>query len=694
MSKKIFIPIVSGFSGKGIQDAVKSLGGLKTAIAGVAASAAIMKSVDFAKSAIDQASQLQRNTAGLESVFGTATAQMEAFTKTSNAMGMSQAEAAKASTFLGTVLKSAGFPMEKVTAETKNLVGLASDLAAVYGYDVQEALTGMTALFRGEYDPIEKFGVAMKQSEINAELAARGQNKLAGAARRNAEQTIRLELLYERTRDAQGQFSEQTGSMFVEQMKLNAAFKDVQATLGTGLLPVLVNLFQSVAPALNDVMPQLQVAFNVIGESITKLTPYLDDLIKLFGDAVGAVAKAAGDLMPLFMAMVDVLVRFGKALIIGAIAFKALNAIFIIGQTVTKIHTALIIANAAASRAKAAGDTVATASQIGLNAAMAANPFGAVALALAAVVVGVVALTDAAKDVTEKSIPRLARMQERMKGVEVAGVGATSKMGGFSNMLYNNTLPAIKKTHEELLAFNRSFGVMSNTQFGSDTPWAKAAAAFKKADPDPDPYGGGGGTGETAAQKRAKKIKALADTIKKAFEAARARVSKAVTGFRESISLSSAVSERGDGTFGFNTGFMFRSMQRLINNSKDFAENIKKLKSGGADNALIQQLIDMGPGAGATAARGLLEQGSLGELMSLRNQLGGIGRAVGEAGNVAMTGMTSSMLGSANRALQGMVNSNNNTYNINLNKSNMSPAEIIAEIRRYEKTTGRKVLVA
>jgi hypothetical protein len=41
------------------------------------------------------------------------------------------------------------------------------DLAATYGYDVQEALLGMTALFRGEYDPIEKFGVAMKQNEIN-----------------------------------------------------------------------------------------------------------------------------------------------------------------------------------------------------------------------------------------------------------------------------------------------------------------------------------------------------------------------------------------------------------------------------------------------------------------------------------------------------------------------------------------------
>jgi hypothetical protein len=32
-----------------------------------------------------------------------------------------------------------------------------------FGYDVQEALLAITALFRGEYDPIEKFGVAMKQ---------------------------------------------------------------------------------------------------------------------------------------------------------------------------------------------------------------------------------------------------------------------------------------------------------------------------------------------------------------------------------------------------------------------------------------------------------------------------------------------------------------------------------------------------
>ncbi len=684
MSKKIFIPLVSGFNGKGVSQAVSSLGGLKKAIGGVVASAALLKSVDFAKSAVEQASNLQRNTAGLESVFGSLTERMTAFTKTSNAMGMSQADAAKASTFLGTVLKSAGFPMEKVAGETERLVALAADLSAVYGYDVQEALTGMTALFRGEYDPIEKFGVAMKQSEINAELAARGQNNLAGAARRNAEQTIRLELLYQRTADAQGQFGEQSGSMFVEQMKLNAAFKDIQATLGTGLLPVMVTLFQTVAPAIKDAMPGLLTMFDQLAVVITELTPYLDDVVRIFGDIMGDLASNMGTLIPMFMQLVDFAVNYGAAIVTGYIAMKTMTTTFMVMNSLQATYALLTGASTAATLLQTTATTGATGAQVALNAAMTANPFGAVAVAIGLVVGGLALLVTGIQKTTEESTGAnsgLQRMKERMEGVEVAGIGATETMGGFSNMLYNSTIPAIEST-------NKALGKIKFNDFNVHDYIPETVTRKPEEDKEDD------GTGETAAQKRAKKIKALADTIKKAFDSARARVSKAVTGFRESISLSNAVSERGDGTFGFNTGFMFRSMQKLINNSKDFAANIAKLRKGGADNSLLQQLIDMGPGAGATAARQLLEQGNLAELMSLRNQLGGIGRAVGEAGNVAMTGMTSSMLGSANRALQGMVNSNNNTYNINLNKSNMSPAEIIAEIRRYEKTTGRKVLVA
>jgi hypothetical protein len=117
----------------------------------------------------------------------------------------------------------------------------------------------MTDLFRGDYDPIEKFGVAMKQSEINAELVARKLDHLTGAERRNAEQTIRLELLYQRAADATGAFGAQSGNLYVEQKKLQAQFENIQAQLGTDLLPVFGQLVQALVPLVDDLTPRLAI---------------------------------------------------------------------------------------------------------------------------------------------------------------------------------------------------------------------------------------------------------------------------------------------------------------------------------------------------------------------------------------------------------------------------------------------------
>jgi hypothetical protein len=194
-------------------------------------------------------------------------------------IGLSQSKAAKASTFIGSVLKQSGFAMSDVATETQNLVELGTDLAALYGYDVQEALLGMTALFRGEYDPIEKFGVAMKQQEINSELAARGQDKLQGAARRNAEQTVRLELLYERAADAMGAFTAQSGSLYTEQKKLGATFENMQAQLGAALLPAIVTLNEELRIFIKESTPMLIAAFEAIAAG-------LEGLVGVFNDAM------------------------------------------------------------------------------------------------------------------------------------------------------------------------------------------------------------------------------------------------------------------------------------------------------------------------------------------------------------------------------------------------------------------------
>jgi hypothetical protein len=151
---------------------------------------------NFARDAIEAGRDLQVNLNGLQSVFGESTGKMIDFSKGMSSMGLTMAEAAKASTFIGSVLKQSGFAMDEVTKQTQFLIKAAADLSLTFGYDVQEALLAITALFRGEYDPIEKFGVAMKQSEIEGVKLERELDKLTGSAERFADATIRLELFY------------------------------------------------------------------------------------------------------------------------------------------------------------------------------------------------------------------------------------------------------------------------------------------------------------------------------------------------------------------------------------------------------------------------------------------------------------------------------------------------------------------
>ena len=271
----IFIPIVSIFNAKGIRDAKAAMGSLQSSIKDMksnakAASAALASAgiTKFVKESITEARDLERNFVGLSNVFGDLSPNMQQFSKDAAAIGLSQVEASRASTFLGSVLKQSGFEMGDVAVETKNLVGLASDLAATYGYDVSEALTGMTALFRGEYDPIEKFGVAMKQSEVNALLAARGQNKLTGALLRNAQAQARLDILYARSKDAQGAYAEQTGSLFVAQTQLKASFDNLKASVGASLTGPLATLASSFVPIVDVLGKTLAPIFTTLGKSV------------------------------------------------------------------------------------------------------------------------------------------------------------------------------------------------------------------------------------------------------------------------------------------------------------------------------------------------------------------------------------------------------------------------------------------
>ncbi len=201
---------------------------------------------------------------------------------------------------------------------------------------------------------------------------------------------------------------------------------------------------------------------------------------------------------------------------------------------------------------------------------------------------------------------------------------------------------------------------------------------------DPGP----GGTGDTPFQKR---VKAIVAKLQTTLEEAKARIKNASESFRDAVGLSFGVITNGFSAR-FSTSKVIAQMKRIKDAVKTFSKDIIELRKKGADAALIDELIGLGPLAGSAAARDLLTSGSLNEFLGLRKDLASSGAAVGAAGNIAITGTSTSGLQNAINGLNKTIAAGKgNTYNISIANPNITPQQIIAEIKAYEKKTGKKV---
>jgi hypothetical protein len=300
--QSLILPIISLFRSAGINQAANALRGLGgqfnslagqigTAAASFSAFQALTTAQTFTKDSVAAANLFERNLLGLNQVFEQLQPRIVAFTKEVENYGLSQSQAAQASVFLGSVLKQYGFNTMQVADETERLVTLSQDLATTYGYDVSEALLAVTALFRGEYDPIEKFGVAMKQNEVNARLAAQGLGDLEGAALANAQATARLEMLFERAGDSIGAFGRASDTLYGSQQRLNAVMSNLQLAFGAPLqrpLAAINNLFADLAQEFG---PDIVQIGDALASTVGSLTPIIGLLTRTFFELISPLQQ-------------------------------------------------------------------------------------------------------------------------------------------------------------------------------------------------------------------------------------------------------------------------------------------------------------------------------------------------------------------------------------------------------------------
>lgn len=292
---------------KGMDAAEKSTGRMAKTIGGVAgavgAGLVVSKVIDFAKQTGAAASAVEQSMGGVESVFGKSAGTIKRWAEgASQSVGLSKSAYGDLASVIGSQLKNLGLPMDDVVDKTNDLIKMGADLAATYGGTTAQAVEALSSALRGETDPIEKYGIAVKQSDIAAQQAADGTDKLTGAAGKAAKTNALLALVSKQGASAMGAFGREADTAAGQQQRATAEWENAQAALGTALLPAMAALAQ-IFGTLSKLIAEHKILFMglvvVVGliaaamATLSAVTTVTTAVTTIFGAAAAAAWMAA-----------------------------------------------------------------------------------------------------------------------------------------------------------------------------------------------------------------------------------------------------------------------------------------------------------------------------------------------------------------------------------------------------------------
>ena len=339
---------------------------------GLVAVATAAAAVKIGKDSVMAASDVSQQFGALDAVFKSNSKELKDFSKTMVEYGLSTADSARFSALLGTQLTGLGLAQQDAIDRTKTLQILAADLAATYGGTTADAVAALSSTFKGEYNPIERYGVAIRKSDITARVAAKGLKGLTGEALKAAEAQAAYELILNKTTAAQGQSGREFNTLAAQLQRLNASYTNIQASLGEALLPVVQEF---AGYLLKDVIPGIQKWVDVNRDELAESLKQAAKLAGEFLRFAGKIAQWATD-------------NIGKVKAIGI----AIASLFIVSKAVTFFTTILQMITSLKALKTQADQTNASTSKIGLL-----GKVGAAAAIATVAIPGISAYNDAVK---------------------------------------------------------------------------------------------------------------------------------------------------------------------------------------------------------------------------------------------------------------------------------------------------------
>lgn len=257
-----------GFN-KGTKSITNSLGGLRSALGKVAAAAAaafsVKKLVDFGKSAVDVASDLQEVQNVVDTAFGDMAYKMEEFANTAvEQFGISRLTAKQTGSTFMAMASGMGVASDAASDMSVALTGLSADMASFYNVDQDVASTALKSVFTGETETLKQFGIVMTQANLEAFALEQGITKSYQAMTQAEKVQLRYAYVMRSTALAQGDFAKTSDGWANQTRILSEKWKEFSATVGTVLMNVLLPAVRTLNNAMTSLISCTQKAADAL----------------------------------------------------------------------------------------------------------------------------------------------------------------------------------------------------------------------------------------------------------------------------------------------------------------------------------------------------------------------------------------------------------------------------------------------
>lgn len=246
--------------------------------------------VSFLQGAIDKASDLNETVSKSKSIFGEQQAAMQQWSQgAAQAMGLSSQKALDAATSFGDMFRQLGDSAPVAAQTSQQVVQLAADLGSFNNLETGDVIDRLSASFRGEYDSLQAIIPNINAARVEQEALTESGKTSASQLTQQEKAHATLAIVMKDGARAQGDFAKTADGAANTAKRNAAAFEDLQAKVGQGLL----SAFQ----ALQGAMGGLISGASVLVDGVAKIA-------HVFSELPGPIQMAIGTFGALRLAQV------------------------------------------------------------------------------------------------------------------------------------------------------------------------------------------------------------------------------------------------------------------------------------------------------------------------------------------------------------------------------------------------------